>query len=76
MCRNIGVIGYNNLLSGLECLNPILNVSIRQIFAVDENDTCHQIQKLKNEGIDVIVGGLLQTHIMPGNWGCPQSALS
>lgn len=21
--RNIGVIGYNNLLSGLECLNPI-----------------------------------------------------
>ena len=27
--RNIGVIGYNNLLSGLECLNPILNVSIR-----------------------------------------------
>ena len=60
--RNIGVIGYNNLLSGLECLNPILNVSIRQIFAVDENDTYHQIQKLKNEGIDVIVGGLLQTH--------------
>ena len=29
---------------------------------MDENDTYHQIQKLKNEGIDVIVGGLLQTH--------------
>ena len=54
--RNIGVIGYNNLLSGLERLNPILNVSIRQIFAVDEDDTYHQIQKLKNEGVDVIVG--------------------
>ena len=59
--RNIGVIGYNNLLSGLERLNPILNVSIRQIFAVDEDDTYHQIQKLKNEGVDVIVGGLIQT---------------
>ena len=59
--RNIGVIGYNNLLSGLERLNPILNVNIRQIFAVDADDTYHQIQKLKDEGVDVIVGGLIQT---------------
>lgn len=59
--RNIGVIGYNNLLSGLERLNPILNVNIRQIFAVDADDTYRQIQRLKAEGIDVIVGGLLQT---------------
>lgn len=59
--RNIGVIGYNNLLSGLERLNPILNASIRQIFAVDEEDTYRQIQKLKREGAEVIVGGLIQT---------------
>lgn len=58
---NIGVIGYHNILGGLERLNPILNVNIRQIFAVDAEDTYRQLQKLKDEGIDVIVGGLLQT---------------
>lgn len=59
--RNVGVIGYNNLLSGLERLNPILNVNIRQIFAVDADDTYRQILKLKEEGVDVIVGGLIQS---------------
>lgn len=59
--RNVGVIGYNNLLSGLERLNPILNVNIRQIFAVDADDTYRQILRLKEEGVDVIVGGLIQS---------------
>lgn len=59
--KQIGVIGYDNLLSGLELLNPILNVNIRQVFAVDAEDTYRQIGKLKAEGIEVIVGGLLQT---------------
>lgn len=59
--KNIGVIGYHNILGGLERLNPILKVNIRQIFAVDAEDTYRQIQKLKAEGVDVIVGGLIQT---------------
>lgn len=59
--KNIGVIGYNNLLNGLELLNPILNVNIRQAFAVDAEDTYRKILKQKEEGIDVIVGGVIQT---------------
>ena len=61
--RNIGVIGFNNLLKGLERLNPILNVNINQIFASDENDTYDHMLRLKNNGIDVIVGGKLQSRI-------------
>lgn len=60
--QNIAVIGYNNLLSGLDLLNPILNVNIRQIFATDSNDTYHQIVKCRDEKVDVIIGGLIQTH--------------
>lgn len=60
--RNIGVIGYNNLLGGLELLNPILNVNIRQVFAVDTEDTYRQIAKWKEDNVDVVVGGLIQTH--------------
>jgi len=33
MGKNIGVVGYNNLLSGLELLNPLLNINIKQVFA-------------------------------------------
>lgn len=61
--ENIGVIGYNNLLKGLDLLNPLLNVNIKQIFADNENDMRDKILKLKNDGIDVIVGGILQTRI-------------
>ncbi|SKC45574.1 sigma 54-interacting transcriptional regulator [Maledivibacter halophilus] len=61
--KNIGVIGYNNLLKGLDLLNPLLNINIKQRFANDEIEMKKQIQKFKDEGIDVIVGGLLQTYI-------------
>ena len=48
--KNIGVIGYNNLLSGLERLNPILNINIRQIFAVDEMIPSIRSRSLKMKG--------------------------
>ncbi|MCQ1529441.1 sigma 54-interacting transcriptional regulator [Lutispora saccharofermentans] len=63
MGKNIGVIGYNNLLKGLDLLNPILNVNIKQEFANSESETRDMILKLKNDGIDVIVGGVAQTNI-------------
>jgi len=59
--KRIAVVGYANILSGLDRLNPILNVNIRQVFPADSEDTFYQIQKLKEEGIDVIAGGLIQT---------------
>ncbi len=61
--KNVAVIGYNNLTRGLDLLNPILNINIKQITASDPVDTRHKIEKLKEEHIDVLVGGLLQTHI-------------
>ncbi|MEA4963295.1 PrpR N-terminal domain-containing protein [Lutispora sp.] len=63
MGKNIGVIGYNNLLKGLDLLNPILNVNIKQEFANSESETRDMILKLKNDGMDVIVGGVAQTNI-------------
>lgn len=59
--KNIAVVGYANVLSGLDRLNPILNVNIRQVFPADSEDTFRQIKKLKEEGVDVVAGGLIQT---------------
>ncbi len=61
--RRIGVVGSGNLLQGLDNLNPLLNVSITQVQARNEDDTIKQMLKLKNEGIDVFVGGKLQARI-------------
>jgi PAS domain S-box-containing protein len=63
MGENIAVVGYDNLLKGLDLLNPLLNINIKQVFASSESEMRSQILKLKNEGIDVIVGGILQTRI-------------
>ncbi len=59
----IAVIGFGNLLQGLEKLNPLLNINIKQIRTSDEKDTIEQMLKLKNEGTDVFVGGKLQARI-------------
>ncbi len=63
MGKNIGVVGYNNLLSGLELLNPLLNINIKQVFANNPEEMLNKILQLKNEGIDVIVGGIYQTNV-------------
>ncbi|NLO25420.1 MAG: sigma 54-interacting transcriptional regulator [Clostridiales bacterium] len=60
--KKIGVIGYGNLIRGLDLLNPLLNINIKQVFADNENEMRNQILKLKSEGIDVIVGGIFQTN--------------
>ncbi len=61
--NRIAVIGFGNLLQGLDKLNPLLNVSITQVRASDEDDTVRQMLKLKSEGIDVFVGGKFQARI-------------
>lgn len=63
MGKNIGVVGYNNLLSGLESLNPLLNINIKQAFANNPEEMMDNILQLKSEGIDVIIGGIYQTNI-------------
>lgn len=63
MGKNIGVVGFSNLLKGLDLLNPLSNINIKQLFASGEDETREQILKLKNDGVDVIVGGKLQARI-------------
>ncbi|NLY09969.1 MAG: sigma 54-interacting transcriptional regulator [Tissierellia bacterium] len=59
----IGIIGYDNIIRNLNLLNPILKANITQEFAVDEEDTRRKIQKFKDDGIQVVVGGVIQTNI-------------
>jgi transcriptional regulator with PAS, ATPase and Fis domain len=61
--KNIGVIGYDNLWKGLELINPLLNVNIKQVFVKNENEMETQVTKLKEDNIDVIVGGAHQTRL-------------
>jgi len=63
MGKNIGVVGYDNLLSGLELLNPLLNINIKQVFGNNQEEMKNNIIQLKEEGIDVIVGGVFQTNV-------------
>ncbi|WP_326908075.1 sigma 54-interacting transcriptional regulator [Sedimentibacter sp. MB31-C6] len=63
MGKNIGVVGYNNLLSGLELLNPLLNINIKQVFANNPEEMISKMIQLKEEGIEVIVGGTFQTNV-------------
>lgn len=60
---NIGVIGYDNLWKGLELINPLLNVNIKQVFVKNENEMETQVAKLKEDNIDVVVGGAHQTRL-------------
>lgn len=61
--KNIGVIGYDNLWKGLELINPLLNVNIKQVFVKSEEEMKSQVAKLKDDNIDVIVGGSHQTRL-------------
>ncbi len=59
----IGVVGFTNLMKGLDSLNPLLNVSITQVFAGDERETRELMRRLKADGVEVFVGGKLQARI-------------
>nr|WP_312579778.1 sigma 54-interacting transcriptional regulator [Sedimentibacter sp.] len=63
MGKNIGVVGYDNLLRGLELLNPLLNINIKQVFGDNQEEMRSNIIRLRDEGIDVIVGGVFQTNV-------------
>lgn len=59
----IAIIGYHNVMQGIERLNPIMNVNIRQITALDAEDTYQHLIRLREEQVDVVVGGIYQTDL-------------
>ena len=63
MSKSIGVVGYSNLLKGLDLINPLMQVDIKQVFVLDEKEMILEIKRLKSEGVEVIVGGISQTRI-------------
>lgn len=63
MGNNIAVVGYKNLLKGFDLLNPILNINMKQVFANNEEEMKNRILEFKNQGVDVIIGGIAQTNI-------------
>ncbi|SET75082.1 Transcriptional regulator containing PAS, AAA-type ATPase, and DNA-binding Fis domains [Natronincola peptidivorans] len=61
--NKIVIIGFFNLLKGLETFNPLLNIELQQMYVETEEDTYEAVLKAKEEGAEVIVGGSLQHKI-------------
>lgn len=61
MSKSICMVGYNNLLYGLELLDSLLNVNLKQVLVHDEEEMLCQMLRLKAEGVEVIIGGMAQT---------------
>ncbi|MGI6142388.1 MAG: sigma 54-interacting transcriptional regulator [bacterium] len=62
----IGVVGFSNMIRGIESLAPILGVELK-VFYIEseefigsvERQTEHKVQHVINEGIGVIIGGVI-----------------
>lgn len=61
--NKIAVVGFYNLLEGLEALNPLLSFDLKQIYIESEDEAFEKIEKAKHEGIDVIIGGVIQSKV-------------
>lgn len=61
--KAIALVGFNNLFRGLKLLNPLLKINFEQVFISDHEEIESEIIKLKNKGIDVIIGGEFQCKI-------------
>ncbi|HZK72203.1 MAG TPA: PrpR N-terminal domain-containing protein, partial [Clostridia bacterium] len=53
--NKIGIIGFYNLLNGLESFNPLLKIELKQVYVKNESQLYEEIYKAKKEGIDVII---------------------
>ena len=61
MGNKIAIVGYNNLLHGLEAFNPLLKkINLLQVFIKDYNQAKKEILELKEKGVEVIIGGTSQ----------------
>ncbi len=58
--RKIIIIGFFNLVQGIENFNPLLNVDLKQVYINNEEEAYREILKAKKEGIEVIIGGAIQ----------------
>ncbi len=59
----IGVIGFYNLLKGLESFNPLLTVEIRQVYVDNKDELYREVYKAKQEGVKIVIGGAVQCKV-------------
>lgn len=58
--NRIQLVGFSNHLQGFDSLGPSMGLDIRQDVVVKTEDIQFVIQKAKDEGVDVIIGGAMQ----------------
>ncbi|MGB4587654.1 MAG: sigma 54-interacting transcriptional regulator [Clostridiaceae bacterium] len=56
----IQLVGFSNHLQGFDSLGPSMGLDIRQDVVAKKEDIDCVIQKAKDEGVDVIIGGAMQ----------------
>ncbi len=56
----IGIIGFYNLLKGLESFNPLLSIDLKQVYVESAEELYGEIYRAKQEGIKSIIGGAVQ----------------
>ncbi len=59
--NRIAIVGYNNLVHGLEAFNPLFkDIDLLQVFIRDYTQVRDRILELKEKGVEVIIGGTSQ----------------
>ncbi len=60
--KKVGIVGFSNVVYGSESLGSLLNISLRQIIIESMDETPAKINKVKTEGIDLIVGDVISVN--------------
>lgn len=60
---NIEIIGFYNLVNGLESFNSLLTVKLKQVYVENKDQFYEEIYKAKKQGINAIIGGAIQCKI-------------
>ncbi len=61
--RRIGFIGSSNMIYGVKSAESILDVELETIEVNDEDDAEPSIMRLREKGINVIIGGVMSSEI-------------
>lgn len=59
----IAIVGYYSLFKGLQSLNPLLKISIKQVIINNDEEMEVKLLSLKHEGICIIIGGEVQCKV-------------
>lgn len=58
----IGVVAFPSMVAGIECLEPVLHVELRQYLIHNEFEAEGQVRRAVREGADVVIGGVITGH--------------